>query len=412
MTERLYVRQITENHWQWRMQFADGSWDDALHAGTLELMAESIPHSGTMVCMLLPGSKAIVRTVPVDGAEKKHLAKLVPYDMEEELIDPVEELHFCFGDVEDDQVNLVYLNREEVEASLEEIELVSSEVQHVFPEYLLLNLAGAAATLVLDGETVIAKFAGGSGFAIEINVAPMVLESLSADLELGEASIHLIADSAEGLSLLKTCLPEAWLQSENIDIAEQEGCFWDCLDDALIVNPLNIRSGDFARKLPIDRWWLTWKMPVYIAAAAFALSVVVNFSAYLSAKSEGKKIRSQIQQVYLQAVPKGRKGDEENRLKSLLRGKGGESSSNEPTNLVVMLGGLSNAMSQRKDIQMSNFRYNGEQKELQLNIEVKGLGELGSFRELLANNGLKSGSPRTSRQGDVYQANIKLTEKN
>lgn len=411
MTERLYVRQISENHWQWRLQFADVSWDQAQHAGTLELMAESLPSAATAVCVLMPGADAVVRNISVEGTEKKHLAKLVPYEMEEELIDPVEDLHFCFGNIVDDHVNLVYLKQEEIKACLQQIELVSSEVQHVFPEYYLLNLNGAAATLVLDGEIVLAKFADGTGFAVEINLVPMILESLAQSLELESASLNIVADTPEGRSLLSTCLPESWLQNENIEVLEQEGNFWDCLDESVLNNPLNLRSGIFGRQLPLDRWWRMWKVPAYVAAAAFIFSFVVNISAYLAAKSEGAEIRQQIQQVYLQAVPKGRKGDEEHSLKKILRGKGNNASSNEPTNLVFMLSGLSKSISQQKDIQISNFRYNGEQKELQINIEVKGLGELGQFRELLASNGLDSGSPRTSRQGEIYQANIKLKEK-
>lgn len=411
MIDRLYVRQVTENHWQWRKQFADGVWDDALHAGTLELMAESLPSAGASVCLLVPGADTVIRNVSVEGAEKRHLAKLVPYEMEEDIIDPVEDLHFCFGEILDDKVILFYLRRETIEKHLEEIAFISSEIQHVFPEYYLLNLAGASATLVLDGETVIAKFADGSGFAAEINIVPLILESLSASMEMEAGSFHLIAEDESALSILKTCLPATWLENENIEVLEQEGGYWDCLDAEVLSSSLNMRSGEFARKLPIDRWWRTWQVPVYVTAAAFVLSIVVNFSYYLSAKREGKAIRQQMQEVYLQAVPNGRKGDEENRLKTMLKNSGGESSSGEPTNLIVMLGGLSDSMSKQKDIKMANFRYNGEQKELQLNIEVNGLGELGQFRETLASNGLQSGSPRTSRQGQIYQANIKLTEK-
>ncbi len=408
MIDRLYVRQVTENHWQWRQQFADGSWDGALHAGTLELMAESLPHVSTAVCLLVSGADTVVRNVPVEGAEKRHLAKLIPYEMEEDIIDPVEDLHFCFGDIVDDSVNLFYLRRETIEKNLNEIELVSSEVQHIFPEYYLLNLAGATGTLVLEGEMVIAKFSNGNGFAAEINIVPLILESLSQSFEIEGGVFNLIAEDESAISILKTCLPSAWLDNENIEIVEQEGGYWDCLDAATLASGLNMRSGEFTRKLPIDRWWKTWQVPVYTAAAAFVLSLVVNFSYYLSAKSEGKAIRKQMEQVYLKVVPNGRKGDEENRLKTLLRDSGAGDSGGEQTNLIVMLSGLSESMSKQRDIKMENFRYNGEQKELQLNIEVKGLGELGQFRELLASNGLQSDSPRTTRKDDVYQASIKL----
>ncbi len=411
MTERLYVRQITDNHWQWRMQFADGSWDDDIHAGTIELLAEWIPHGHVPVCVVMSGAQAVVRKVALEGVDRKLLAKLMPYEMEDDIIDSVDDLHFCFGAVADDHVDVLYTRNEVMEAALEEVEMVSSEVHHVLPDFMLLDLSGAAAALVLDGETVIAKFGSTIGFAVEINIAPMIIESLSAALDLKESAIYLVADSTDGQELLKTCLPEAWQQDESVELLCQEGCFWDYIDTQALAGPVNLRTGAFALRLPIDRWWRTWKTPAYALAAGFVLALVANFAAYLQAKSEGKEIRQQIEQVYLSAVPNGRRGDEENRLQSLLRGKGGGSAS-QPTNLVTILGGLSQAIDTQKDIQLSNFRYSGDQQELQVNIEVKGLSELGRFREELASSGVESDSPRTSRQGEAYQASIKLSEKN
>ncbi|MFL0811071.1 MAG: general secretion pathway protein GspL [Agarilytica sp.] len=410
MIERLFVRQINENHWQWRKQLADGSWDDEIHAGTLELLAELLPSISTPVCLVVPGAKVVARNVSVDGTEKKHLAKLLPFEMEEEIIDPVEDLHFCFGQVENDRVNLFYMHNDEFSELLEEIELVSKEVLNVLPEFALLNLAEGAGTIVLDGELVIAKFGEGLGFAVEINIAPMILASLAEDLNISDSELNLVAESEEALSILRSCLPESWLQDATISIKESEGFYWDCIDASALTNSLNLRSGGFARQLPFARWWRVWQKSAYVAAAAFVLSLIVNFAAYLDAKSEGKNIREQIQTVYLQAVPNGRKGDEENRLENILKNQGG-ASLGEPSNLVPMLTGLTKAMTQQEDIQVSNFRYSGEQRELQVNIEVKGLSELGRFRELLAETGLESGSPRTSRQGEIYQANLKLKEK-
>ncbi len=415
MTERLYVRQITDNHWQWRMQYADGSWGDDIHAGTIELLAEWIPNAHVPVCVVICGGQTVVRKTPLEGVDRKLLAKLMPYEMEDDIIDPVDDMHFCFGSVANDSVDVLYTRNEVMQAVLEEIEMVSREVHHALPDYMFLDLSGASATFVLDGDVVMAKFGsefgGNIGFSAEINIAPMILENLSSGVTIKDTSIFLVADSPEGLNLLKTCLPEAWQQDESIELLTQEGCYWDYLDTQVLEGPLNLRTGAFALRLPIDRWWRTWKTPVYAVAAGLVLAVVANFAGYLEAKNEGKRIRQQIEQVYLGAVPNGRRGDEENRLQSLLRGKGGGAAS-EPTNLVVLLGGFTQAIDKQKDIQLSNFRYSGDQQELQVNIEVKGLSELGSFRELLASNGVESDSPRTSRQGDAYQASIKLSEKN
>ncbi|WP_086934058.1 type II secretion system protein GspL [Agarilytica rhodophyticola] len=409
MAERIFVRQLEENLWQWRAMVGDGVWEESYYSGDTDQLKDAVQEQNAPVCLLLPGEQAVVRTMPVENVDKKHLAKLLPYEMEDQLIDSVDDLHFSYGTVEGEHVNLVYLDSERLSAALEELVSGNFDIQQIYPDYLLLAQQESAGTILLDGEKVIAKFGAGKGFAIEVNIASMVLERLEEELAFEEVSLNLIADNEESLKILHSCLPDAWIADESITINLQEGGYWDIVDAGLFGSSINIRSGNFARQLPFGKWWQAWKTSAYVAGAAFAFAFVVSLGDYFVKKSEGKEIRSQIQQVYLQAVPNGRKGDEENRLKSLLNGKGAKTS--EPTNLMLLLGGLASSMDQQKDIKLSNFRYNGDQRELQVNMEVKGLGELAKFRELLASNGLESDSPRTTRRGEFYQANMKILEK-
>lgn len=408
MAERIFVRKLQENQWQWRALVDDSAWEENYFNGDIEQLREAVQEESAPVCLLLPGEQAVVRSAPVENVDKKHLAKLLPYELEDQLIDSVDDLHFSFAAVEDDHVNLIYLGADSLTESLEELVSGSLDIQQIFPDYLLLQQQECAGVLLLEGEKVIAKFGMSNGFAIEVNIAPIVLERLEEQLAFEEVSLNLVADDQDSLNILRSCLPDAWLNNENITINEREGSYWDVVDTSILSSSINMRSGNFARQLPFAKWWEAWKTSAYVAAASFVVAFVVTFGDYMVQKNEGKKIRSQIQQVYLQAVPNGRKGDEENRLKSLLKGKGSKSS--EPTNLMQLLSGLSSSMNQQKDIKLSNFRYNGDQRELQVNIEVKGLGELGKFRELLTSNGLTSGSPRTTRRGDFYQANMKILE--
>jgi len=410
VTERIFVRQLDENQWQWRILGGDNRWLDDPHSGDAELLAETLAVPNLPACLIVPGHQVVARKMPVEGVEKKHLDKLLPYEMEEQLIDAVEDLHFCIGDVgDDDEAELIYLTTDYLNNVLSAVNALGADIQHIYPDYLLLEKDALAGTLLLDGELVIGRFGASKGFSIEINVAPYVIEEHVRGA-LSPSPLRLVASNVEEVETLKSCLPEVNEDESTLELDEQLGHYWDNIDPGLVFSPMNMRRGAFSRQLPFGRWWGLWKKSCYVVAAAFVVALVVNFGEYMVAKSEGKAIRKQMEQVYLQAVPNGRKGDEERRLKTMLKGSGGAKLS-EPTNLVLLLGGLAESMAQQKDIKLSNFRYNGEQLELQVNIEVKGLGELGQFREKLTANGLETGSPRTSKQGNIYQANMKITEK-
>ncbi len=413
MTERVYVRQLDESQWQWRVLNEDGTWKQDVYVVSSDELIADLKELSLPLCLIVSGHSVVTRTMSVEVTEKKLMSKILPYEMEEELIDPVEDLHFCFGHVEGDTVNLVYLASDELQALVDYLEPSGCDIQHILPDYLLLDQNGFAGILLLENGSVFAKFNDGIGFTSELNVTQFVLSQLSTEESPRDIeSLLLIASSVEEIEELKTCIPEEWFSEEKeLHVDEQLSHFWDYADPSSISTPLNMRTGTFARQLPFVRWWNMAKIPAYALAAAFVISLSVNFFDYMMAKSEGKKIRAQMQEVYLQAVPNGRKGDEEKRLRALIKGSSGNANSSEPTNLVMLLSGLTKSMQQQKDIELSNFRYSGDQRELQVNILVKGLGELGQFRELMTTNGLDSGSPRTSRQEDKYQASMKISEK-
>ncbi|MFT5082172.1 MAG: general secretion pathway protein L [Lentisphaeria bacterium] len=448
MTERMFVRRIHTDHWQWRLLDDDNRWQsEHCITGDLQELVAALPSPNTPLCLIVPGHQVVVERLSIGNKEKGHLAKLLPYEMEDDIVDPIDDMHFCFRTLADGKVGVAYARSATLKIVLDELLEHNCDVQQIFPDYTLLYRDENQITLLLDGNSLLAQFGSTQGFTIEEDIAAVILAKSLKDRVL-PAEIKIISADAPGIASIKAMLPESCYQgtvasaledgsgfdidsdlgstseelSEPADIVqepplpdmpclikEEFGNFWDSIDPQKTLTALNLRSGILSRQLPFGRWWLNWKFPAYIAASAFCLAFVVMFIAYLSAKEEGQQLRQQIEHVYLSAAPNGRKGDEERRLESLLKGSDGKVS--RSTNLVELLGGLSLSLAEQSDIKLSNFRYNGDQRELQVNIEVKGLGELGQFRDLLSKKGLDSGSPRTSLQGEIYQANMKITEK-
>lgn len=461
MAERIFIRKLNDHQWQWRVLGSDNYWTEVAGAGDLEYMLESLEGISLPACLILPGTQTTVTRMPVDAKEKNHMAKLLPYEMEEMICEPIDDLHFSFSNIVDGHALVAYTKLDAIEEVLEELAPLGCDVQQIFPDFLFIARQDDSATLLVDNSLLLIRFADGRGLTIEEDLSQIILQKLSHEVP-PPRTLNLVALDDDQLQRLYKALPKSWTgdapppvikkpeipvrkdddfagleesleenlddsfdesldetleepvskDPASVDITQEHGDFWQWMDLAVMTSPLNYRRGKFSRKLPIERWWYLWKFPVYVAAASFLLAFGLTFGEYLSAKSEGKNIRKQIEQVYLKAVPNGRRGDEERRLETLLKGSGGDSDkASEPSNLMVLLSGISKAMEQHGDIKLNNFRYNGEQRELQVNLMVKGLDELTQFKELLAQKGLDTGSPRTSLQGDAYQASMKVTEK-
>lgn len=407
MSEKLFARQLENGLWQWR-RLSDDEWATSHYdTGDNEALADSLrDKSVDSVCLILPGQVAVSSVQHAEVGNRKQLQKLIPYEMEEQIIDSVDDLHFLLGVMEKDKVTVVYAKSETIKNALEQLESVNCDANQCLPDYLLLVRENDGATILWEDNYVCASLGKGLGFTVEEDLAPMVVAGISTDYEF-TATINVVAETEENANALASWLPEKWKQENGPEIIVQTGTFWEWLDGGVEQAILNFRTGKFARQLPIARWWQDWKKPAYVAAAAYLIAVSASFSQYLQAKSEHRSIIKEMNTVYLEAVPNGRPGDPEGALRSMVRGLDGESNA---TNLMLILDGVSGALAGNSDIVMSSFRYNGDQKELRFNLEAKSFSDLESLRSAVEQKGFAAELLRVTAEGDVTQANMRVTE--
>ena len=409
MTDRLYAKPISQGLWQWRIANGNGAWiADAYSTGDAEALASALPSATTPVTLIVPGADIVTCKADVNEADKKHLSKLLPFELEERIITPVEDIHLVHGQIEDEKVDAYYIRAEKFNEFLAPLLELGVEVTEAVPDYSLLKHSDNGITVFFDGDMVVVRVADKHGFSVEAQLAKTIFPRLKIDLDQ-VTQLSLVAEEFDLLENIHGWLPEIW--EEDFEISLNENHYWDWLDLTRSSRQRpNLRVGDFAKRLPIERWVTLWKMPAALVASVFFVSVIVIYGQYLVAKSEFKEIRQTSQKVFQDAVPNGRRGDEERQLRALLAGK--SQNDQQPTNLMVLLSKMSKVITSMDSVKLANFRYTGEQRELLVNVEVKSLSDLNKFRQDLAAVGLESGSPRSTAQGEIYQAQMKVTEKN
>lgn len=407
MSEKLFARQLENGLWQWR-RLSDDEWATSHYdTGDNEALADSLRDNPVdAVCLILPGQVAVSSIQHAEVGNRKQLQKLIPYDMEEQIIDSVDDLHFLLGVIDKDKVTVVYAKSETIKNALEQLESVNCDVTQCLPDYLLLIRENDGATILWEDNYVYASLGKGLGFTVEADLAPLVVAGIATNYEF-TSTINVVAETEENANALASWLPEKWKRENGPEIIVQTGTYWEWVDGIVEQTILNFRTGKFARQLPIARWWQDWKKPAYVAAAAYVIAVTASFSQYLQAKSEHRSIINEMNTVYLEAVPNGRPGDPEGALRSMVHGMDGES---DPSNLMLILDGVSGALADNSDIVMSSFRYNGDQKELRFNLEAKNFSDLESLRSAVEQKGFAAELLRVTAEGDVTQASMRVTE--
>lgn len=429
MSERIYVRKLENNLWQWRQVTPMGQWaSESFYTGDINLLAESI--QGKSVILLLPGQSAVSMHVETDLKDRKLINKVLPFQVEDHIIDGLEDMAFAYGPVKDGALTLCYTNEEFARAAVDSLEATGAQVQRVLVDYLELSREENGFTLILEHDQLLVADDQGSGFCVDFGLAPLLLKSLFADR--ASPKLLLVAGSEGELSHLKAMLPESALASEqtiapenktddldaelDLDsetpvvaqtlVTEELGGFWDFV--LVQAKPaIDFRQGRLARQLPFAKWFKEWRLPAAAAAVAFGLAMLTATLELTTTRKQYRQYVAERDGFYRQVIPGG--GTVNEPVKTL-KAKLGGSGQTPGSNLVGILSNIGPAISAHKDVKVSSFRYTHENHELQLNLEAKDIATLEAVRNQIAQTGLKAEIKRASVAGDVNQALMRITE--
>jgi general secretion pathway protein L len=389
--------------YRWRPCSRDGRWLGPAREGTGQEMRAALPGESLEVCLLLSGTEVVTQQVPYNPRERRHLAKLVPFELEEDVTSELDDLHFAIGKPGDGEVPTAYVNRHWLAEQISDLEALGFEVSHCLPEPLLLPRPDSGWTLRLDDELQ-AHYGGGLAFAVEPDMAKPALASLAASAPLPERLL-LMADDQPHLDTLYNALPAAVLDKlTELDIEVQLTDRWDglALDR---YDSLDLRQGDFARQLPVAKWWREWRSVAAVAAVALVGYIGVSVAQIQVYSAEANELREQINTVFREVVPQGAIADPEQQLRrKIAEFKGGSSGSS----VVEMLATVAPLIAEDKDVTVRRLTYNDQRDEMQVTLEAKSNSDILELSNAISQQGLNAAPQNMSRAGDRQQANMTI----
>lgn len=403
MPNRIFVRKYEANLWQWRLTNALGDWQTPEYfTGDINLLAQTIAEKP--VVLILPGHWVVSQLVDTDIKDKRLQHKVIPYQLEDTIVESIDDLVFAFGPWENNLLPVAYLDEASAQTAIQEIEATGAQVVRCLVDYLELAPKEDEWVLILENQQLMAAFSQWQGFVIENNLAPLYL--CAALAEAPPKHLRLVAETPEDLEHLQTLLPNTFNDEPKPSLQLEIGGFWEQF--AKTAKPhLDFRTGRLARKLPLTAWAQAWKTPLTAIAAAFVLALGTQWIELVKAQKQYKKIIAERDHYYRQIVPGN--GSIVNPV-AALKSKLGGSSATQGSHLAAMMSYIGPAMAANPSIKLTSFRYTAEAGELQLSLETKDIATLDTLRSKIKEAGLASDLKRVSASGDMNQAQMLITE--
>ena len=301
MRNTLLLRQDPGNEsvWRWLQLDNEGRPQGSIHTGALADAASEA--SGQRIVVLVSGSDYLLTRVSLPGSSRQKLLRAVPYALEEQLSEEVENLHFAVGATQDDGAwPVAVISKQFMDALTAEFSLAGLDVQQLTPEILALPYNGDETSVLVENDVALVRTGSTSGYAVDSDNLGILLAARMTDEETSLPPLHLFVH-------------EDSLRADMTELAGEtrvEAFAGDPLNvfaqglDAKSINLLQgaySRSGDWAVLLR------PWRATAALLVAGILLSNVVMGLDYFHLTRESEQLRAQIEQTFKAALPETRR---------------------------------------------------------------------------------------------------------
>ena len=273
MSDRLLLRLSSDGGLTWLRQAGGARVAAASGSGVppAAVLAEA-----EQIIVLVPGEDVLLTEVKLSARNRAQLLQALPYAVEDQLLSPVEDLHFAAAQTRGEQVGVAVVAKSRMRAWLERLREEGIRADVLLPESLALPLAPDSATVVIEDARAIVRLAPWSAFACTLGELPAWLQQAQAAQMLRPLEVH---DFRAAPALVLPVPVAAYLERQRDPLALFASAF-DAADAASKpgagrgsvagTQAINLLDGEFGvshRQARGARWWRI--------AAALAAAVVV-----------------------------------------------------------------------------------------------------------------------------------------
>lgn len=367
-----------EAHVSWVLRDTDRPAGSLFHGS---LKDAAVQAAGARVIVLVPAESVLLAQADLPAIKGNKLAKAVPYALEEQLAEDVEDLHVAIGRQGDQgKVSNAVVSRNTIESWLSRLTTAGLHPDIMSPDVFGVQWDKDAEdtqwSLIINGTHALMRTGAQTGLAFETENMSLVLQacldntgdSFPSSLTVvgcGEELDDLFEGSAIQNKLTTLCAEKSielfFRQSdEDCSVLLAQG-----FDEG---NAINLLQGAYSRKEQIGKMLRPWRTALILGAVWLVLQVGSFIVDYSRLSSLAEKQRAEITSIFQQALPGSRlvPGSEKelmSRALEKLRGGGGGNNS-----LLSLLAQAGKIFKETNGITLRSVRYKDGKLDVGLNI--------------------------------------------
>nr|WP_269154460.1 type II secretion system protein GspL [Shewanella schlegeliana] len=387
VSERLFIRlgQTAEQPCSWLVWseqeqeiIGSGELSDASALSTLTERA-----GNRAVDILVPASSITLTQVELPEKSQRQAVKALPFMLEENLAQNVDELHFVTGPRSGDLLSIAVVAHEQMQAWIEWLADAGLKAKSIIPDCLALPLAECDWAAMSFGKEILLRTGEGSGVSLSESWLDMALPQLIGNEDT--------ATTVAGYTELQLAGTEVKVQPLDLPML--------VLAKGVLNAPMNLLSGIYKPKKEYGKHLTLWRNAAIAFAVVIVLALVNKGLNIHQMNSEADKLKAQSEQIYKQVVPgSSRVVNLRSQMESYVRTLQGGGSGSE---FFVMLSGMQDAFAQVPVLKPTTLRFDSNRNEIRMQVTAKNYEQIEKFKEIISRSYKLDGGAMNSGESQV-----------
>lgn len=296
----IYLPEIGQELAHWALADDNGKLQSRPVSGTLAEAAKAV--EGRRSTLVLAGDNVLLADASVPGGSVSRAPQAIPAQLEDQVADDIEKLHFAIGSrVGDDTFPVAVIGRDAMRELKEQLQSANLRPSEVVPETLAIPKLESKDkqpvwTALVDKDHTVVRLNGYKGFASDNDTARFILDGAWRELE-DQNSQGMIVFHTEG-SQTEPLLEN--LQVENRPCESPLHVF----AAGLARSPrINLLQGEFSLRQQLGNAWKPWRWTFVLAGVLLAALAGRSVVDYWRLGQQESALQSLHEQTFAEAVP-------------------------------------------------------------------------------------------------------------
>jgi general secretion pathway protein L len=384
MRSSLLIRLQTDNQVSWAIFSPTGQ----LIESATHVSLNTVPRHNNPPLELIPGTNVLLTQANIPSKQWRRIVQAVPYVLEEQLADDVEDLHFALGKREPVSGNIIVavIARLQIEAYLQELGAAGLTPAMLMPDILAVPKPDDGWGILYIDDLVLVRTDLYGGFAIESDCLNTALRLALVEHEGNlPQQITVFAGTQPNATLIE-------LQALGIPVVEkthEKGVFAWLAQGLIKDKPLNLLQNKYSPQDKVAALLRPWRLSAVLLIILGGLHIAQQGVEYQQLSQQRQALNAQIEKIYRETFPQARKivnprVQMEQKLKALRAKK---SHTTQENHFLSLLNKISLPLTRTPSFNIKRLDY--RQGYFDIQLEVANLQALEYLKKRLSSKGLK-----------------------